>query len=469
MMMADSDEEFCNISHSSGSGAALLKTCEHDDGTPLRLSNTEIDQVIPGIDQVPQELLDYIMDLAQDDKPTLANCTLVLRQWIHRARCHLFSKTVVRNKQRLDSVSSFLKFLSKDAPPSVTTSIRSLALNSTGRPIIISSLASVLAGLPHLHHLRLEKLKWGRHPDGTLIGGLPARCNFSVLSLNHTAIYSRDLEDLLLLCPPHAHLFLEQALKVQRQLFKPSLPAEIHYALSKIQLGKLSMGTPDATQFDVILNAIHATSSVRLGTLSHLELNFLHKRDIAHVNRMLAELGPQLRHLTLDLVSFDKDVGWIIDENETSLADVKFELRPCASLLSLRVDFDDPEDLGWLVPSMLAELFAQRSAQKSLTLCLGIEPHHTPSGDHGVYDEHTDTLEHVAVWDTALSSYSREQIGRVEIRLTAETRHHVFDNPLRSGRLPGSAEQAIIRACMPQLCKTGILTFTPAPDESPEN
>lgn len=51
-----------------------------------------------GLSDIPQEIIDEIIDLCSRDKKTLKACSLTSRAWVHRTRKHLFSKLTLTDK-----------------------------------------------------------------------------------------------------------------------------------------------------------------------------------------------------------------------------------------------------------------------------------------------------------------------------------------------------------------------------------
>ena len=132
------------------------------------------------------------------------------------------------------------------------------------------------------------------------------------------------------------------------------------------------------------------------------------------------------------------------------VAGIKLELSPCSNLQVWRLDFDDPKDFGYMISSILKEVFKERHTASPLTLRLGISGY---TDD----DEAVNIVDHVSIWDYALASYPSSQLGKVEIWVRPEPRHHVYGNRGRLGRLPSDQEMATMRASLPQLDAVGTL------------
>ena len=52
----------------------------------------------PGSPEIPQEIIDEVIDLCSREKKTLKACSLISRAWVYRTRKHLFSKLTLTDK-----------------------------------------------------------------------------------------------------------------------------------------------------------------------------------------------------------------------------------------------------------------------------------------------------------------------------------------------------------------------------------
>lgn len=117
---------------------------------------------------IPLELVDIIIDHLFEDKPSLASCSLVSREWRPSTRYHLFESICVCGDGLFGGYDSFLRFL--DETPSIRPFIRCLTLSGVGKskdsgaercligPYV---LLTVLDRLTALRTLVLDEVVWG--------------------------------------------------------------------------------------------------------------------------------------------------------------------------------------------------------------------------------------------------------------------------------------------------------------------
>lgn len=127
--------------------------------------------------ELPQELIDMIIDFLHDDKTTLSTCCLVSRYWVVSSRLHFFRKIVLRytsyiSKYRMDgidppSMAEYLASFSEctfDGPGDTATIIETIHIHGAGPagrynanilPLPLQTLEHILQRLPHLQELRL--------------------------------------------------------------------------------------------------------------------------------------------------------------------------------------------------------------------------------------------------------------------------------------------------------------------------
>ena len=60
-------------------------------------------ETMMSIPPLPQEILDYIVDILQDEPQTLRDCCLVAKSWAPRTRKHLFTHVTFNSPSRLDA------------------------------------------------------------------------------------------------------------------------------------------------------------------------------------------------------------------------------------------------------------------------------------------------------------------------------------------------------------------------------
>ena len=60
-------------------------------------------ETMTSIPPFPQEILDYIVDILQDEPQTLRDCCLVAKSWAPRTRKHLFAHVTFNSPSRLEA------------------------------------------------------------------------------------------------------------------------------------------------------------------------------------------------------------------------------------------------------------------------------------------------------------------------------------------------------------------------------
>ena len=60
-------------------------------------------ETMMSIPPLPQEILDYIVDILQDEPQTLRDCCLVAKSWAPRTRKHLFAHVTFNSPSRLEA------------------------------------------------------------------------------------------------------------------------------------------------------------------------------------------------------------------------------------------------------------------------------------------------------------------------------------------------------------------------------
>ena len=112
-----------------------------------------------GLDGVPGELIDAVLDHLDNDRVSLRACTLVSSSWWSFARCHLFYTVVCRPDTPHLSLRHLSNFLS--STPDVVPHIRSLKIVG-GKPaseteVAVEDIVPLLSALPKLESLSLER------------------------------------------------------------------------------------------------------------------------------------------------------------------------------------------------------------------------------------------------------------------------------------------------------------------------
>ncbi|KAJ7651298.1 hypothetical protein FB45DRAFT_1079010 [Roridomyces roridus] len=95
--------------------------------------------------EIPGELVDSVIDLVSESRPTLTACSLVCRQWVHRSRYHSFSsiKLVRSQSVKLDTVTTFLQILESPLV-TIVPSVREVYLSHKTNRIPVLSIGDII-------------------------------------------------------------------------------------------------------------------------------------------------------------------------------------------------------------------------------------------------------------------------------------------------------------------------------------
>ena len=104
---------------------------------------------------LPQEILDQVIDFLHDDKKALAGCSLVAHAWLHPARSHLFH----RLRLQPQSFARAAQLLAQK--PCIAGYVRELKIEEPSllvNVIAASTLLEMLQYFPNLHTMHLDKI-----------------------------------------------------------------------------------------------------------------------------------------------------------------------------------------------------------------------------------------------------------------------------------------------------------------------
>ncbi|KAI0783199.1 hypothetical protein C8Q75DRAFT_469334 [Abortiporus biennis] len=106
-------------------------------------------------DNLPQELLDYILDFLHHERTTLKNCSQVCKAWLNESRRHLFRIIILRCSQQPQNsvLNRFIQFTME--APYLATDIRELWL-MFHQNITTDCILSLLKVLPNLRSLTIK-------------------------------------------------------------------------------------------------------------------------------------------------------------------------------------------------------------------------------------------------------------------------------------------------------------------------
>ncbi|TCD66774.1 hypothetical protein EIP91_000965 [Steccherinum ochraceum] len=311
---------------------------------------------------IPLELVDIILDYLHDDKPTLAACSLVSRDWRPSTRYHLFQALHIGGDAIVGGYDNFLRFL--DASPSIRPYIRSLHVSGTWKSNIAKGerclvgpyvLVSLLDTLTALTTLTLDGVVWAGAARRNLQGLWPVKWppiprKFDTLVLSRIESYDRG--------PSQYTKSVFQILHTFGSLQKLAI-TDIHFdAMSWNNIARLETPTSLALRtFSMLgvstsqafINGLRRTQSVQSLTSLDLQCNSI--SDAHSFGTLIRDAGANLESLDVDLSRLTRHVA------TSSVSDTmrSLNITYCTALtrLHLRVcihpEWAAPADLrsGW--------------------------------------------------------------------------------------------------------------------------
>jgi hypothetical protein len=233
---------------------------------------------------LPAELIDTVVDFLHDDEESLANCSLVCKEWVPATRYHIFNNLLLDRW----NMEEFVDLITR---PSATVAlyINHLIIDQ-GKSRHTDLFQSMFRRLPHFHLLRTLELRNSRWADSLVFafGGIRdlklSRCTFanpvhlktvisSFLSLKRLSVsHTRFLVE---------HDDLDQDVAVTMGYIQP---------LKFPDIDTLELWERHVTSWFPFEGAPIASCSIYLGRFC-----------LSSLNRYLEVLGPSLRNLTLDI------------------------------------------------------------------------------------------------------------------------------------------------------------------------
>lgn len=249
--------------------------------------------------ELPQELVDSILEHVHDDLSALYNCSFVSHSWRYSSQTLIFRNLRLRmgNAAGCKEPSSFLSFL--QGHPRCYCIVRSVALTFVmGAPLDLPILRQILVSLPALDALQLswEHINFGEMeppPSSqlfklkslTLIEFGPSPHPYLDMSIILSSFYAIDL---LRIEYPSVTNGVESTSHVPDWVtkFEPPCPAQIHSLVLEIAKG--------ATHTPLKLLRRHS------GALSSLAVRCSHASTVYELGELLRQVGTCLSHLELD-------------------------------------------------------------------------------------------------------------------------------------------------------------------------
>ncbi len=254
---------------------------------------------------LPQEVVDYIVDFLHDDIPALLRCSVLSHQWNDAARFHLFSSLELSGRQKLQGFEGFIH-----NPNSIAVHVQRLRINGQYpnlRPIVSPwALAAILTSLPHLTHLSLFHVHHTDHKNAPRLS--PPKDRFALQSLelayggaatHHTPEHFLDVLGIF----SEIDTLTLQYLRFESKPSEPDGENQFDTALAQsipksLRVKKLVIDdVASGTEF--WLETLRRTATTTKLTTIHILTSF--PWDPASLGSLLSAVGPKLYSLKLDV------------------------------------------------------------------------------------------------------------------------------------------------------------------------
>ncbi len=140
-------------------------------------------------DQLPQELVDHIIDHLHDDKHSLTSLSIVSKSWLPPCRLHLFNSICIKRKWS-EPFEDFADFV--DSTPGVCTYVKNLRLKGQFRTTV---LLRILTCLSQLRSLKLQGEFLQVEP--TVVPFPPRRLDLLLIELIYSKNYPERTVDVI--------------------------------------------------------------------------------------------------------------------------------------------------------------------------------------------------------------------------------------------------------------------------------
>lgn len=262
-----------------------------------------MDRQTTGFGDLPQELVDLVIDHFYDDPTTLRICALVSRRWQQAARTHIFRETLLRHPQDVYACYNLIEY-----SPHFATCIRTLRISAKlFKPrdngthhlkcrFMETIQQSIFHSLPQLRTLHFEDFIFtAESVDDQFLGSLArlptnelkfTKCDFGSFEIFETVLYANSnitrlaLDDVRWKMTPD----------------RKSFPTIHRARRAKLKLTHVTFGR--YCELDLYSNWLSQTSTFpSLRSLEAIGLTQL--RDVQLVADMLRRVALTLTHLRL--------------------------------------------------------------------------------------------------------------------------------------------------------------------------
>ncbi|CCM03808.1 uncharacterized protein FIBRA_05956 [Fibroporia radiculosa] len=328
--------------------------------------------------ELPQELVDQVIDHLWDDFVSLAACSLTCHAWLPSSRTHLFRHVDLDSPSACFRFQQLLKTSPKIAPFVRKVRVRSYSLSqkppALGYEEIMweSHVPRLLSRLPRLTDLNISSLNWGTLHLTAVHGGAFLSRLGSVKRLTLADVHfetsaqvrsmlaaASNLEELYFdrvywnnssACVPLNAPVCQMPRICTSLLQSPFVPTSRDTGGRRLQELMLRSGSPS----DLVIDWLLGTGEVRL---RKLHVSWRDRRNAKALCALLIASGPHLKHLHMELTN---GVAGLM-QNEMQLG----------LLTSLRyVHFDGLilSDCGDWITTMVAQLTSPYLNQMEISL-----------------------------------------------------------------------------------------------------
>jgi len=339
---------------------------------------------------IPLELVDFIIDYLHDDKPALATCSLVSREWRPSTRYHLFQSIRISGDAIFGGYDTFLRFL--DETPSIRSYIRSLCLsgvwknkNASGERCLIGPyvLVSVLDRLTALHTLTLDEVVWGGASKKSAKGLWPVTWppvprTFGTLRLVRVESYdlgsSQYTKSVFQILQAFGALQKLEVLAIEFDAMSWNNIARL-ITPSALAVESFSMANVSASQAFVV--GLRKTQTMQ--SLRSLDLQCNSISDAHSFGTLIRDAGDSLKSLDLDICRLTRQVATPSVSN--TMRSLNITACTVLATLHLRVcihpEWAAPDDLrsGWSYVASILPSIPQSTQSILVTLLPPPESH----------------------------------------------------------------------------------------------
>jgi hypothetical protein len=293
--------------------------------------------------ELSAELLELVVDILADDKPSLRQCALASSVLRRRARHHLFSAVSLYSHRRASVLVNLL-----DADPALGGCVASLAAspeNHTQRWLVAPARTGLPALLPHFPHLTALVLRsiWC-YPNeaGPIAAALPA--SLRRLELRGCRFASNaDIVALFTAAPRLRHVvveFCEVALEAHgRDSYLPTVELEELVVVPRWGAVHIGNGGPAATWLAVVSSRTLVSLTVALGFDS--DVPFWQTR-IDQAGSVMRQLEIKCRDLSCAPTTFHTSLDRPLISN--SCSGVHIDLSPLTTVHTLIITLHSSYD-----------------------------------------------------------------------------------------------------------------------------